>query len=81
METDLLTRMKEYLETGRFLRNLSLAEAEEKLIASYPLLTRKAMIIILNVGEEGLGDQNLTEKLKEAFSDQGFQWIGCLCQA
>jgi ribosome-binding ATPase len=74
METDLLTRMKEYLETGRFLKNLSLAEAEEKLIASYPLLTRKATIIILNVGEEGLGDQNLTEKLRDAFFHQGFQW-------
>jgi GTP-binding protein YchF len=75
METDLLTRMKGHLETGRFLRNFLLTEAEEKLIASYPLLTRKAVIIILNVGEEGLGDQNLTNKLKEDFREQDFQWI------
>jgi GTP-binding protein YchF len=75
METDLLTRMKGHLETGRFLRNSLLTEAEEKLIASYPLLTRKAVIIILNVGEEGLGDQNLTNKLKEDFREQDFQWI------
>ncbi len=75
METDLLTCMKGRLEAGLFLRNLSLTEAEEKLIASYPLLTRKAVIIILNVGEEKLGDQNPIGKWKEDFRAQGFQWI------
>jgi len=75
MENDLLTRMKAHLEAGRFLRNFSLAEAEEKLIASYPFLTRKAMIIILNVGEDGLGDEGPFETLRKTFSEQGFQWI------
>ena len=75
MENDLLTRMKAHLETGGFLRNFSLTEAEEKLIASYPLLTRKAVIAILNVGEDGLEDEGLPETLKETFSEQGFQWI------
>jgi GTP-binding protein YchF len=75
MENDLLTRMKAHLETGRFLRNFSLTEVEEKLIASYPLLTRKAVIVILNVGEDGLGDEGLLETLKETFSEQGFRWI------
>ncbi len=75
MENGLLTRMKAHLETGRFLRDFSLTEAEEKLIASYPLLTRKAVIIILNVGEDGLGDEGLFEMLRKTFSEQGFQWI------
>ena len=75
METDLLARMKLHLETSRFLRNFSLTEAEEKLIAGYPLLTRKAVIIILNVGEDGLDDQDLIDKLKEDFREQDFQWI------
>ena len=75
LETELLTRMKESLEAGRFSKNLTLTEAEERLIASYPLLTRKALIVILNVGEEGLADQNGTEKLRSAFSHQDFQWI------
>src|SRR5512139_589943 len=48
METDLLARMKTHLEASGFLRNFSLSEAEEKLIAGYPLLTRKAMSLILN---------------------------------
>jgi hypothetical protein len=43
METDLLTRMKVHLEAGRFLRNFLLTEAEERLIASYPLLPGKRL--------------------------------------
>ena len=75
METDLLTRMKIHLETGRFLRNFPLTEAEEKLVASYPLLTRKAVIVILNVGENEVGDQDLIGKLEEELGEQDFQWI------
>ncbi|MFB3884465.1 MAG: redox-regulated ATPase YchF [Thermodesulfobacteriota bacterium] len=75
METDLLTRMKVHLETGRFLRSLVLTEIEEKLVASYPLLTRKAMIVILNVGELEVSDQDPVDQLKETFREQDFQWI------
>jgi GTP-binding protein YchF len=75
MEMDLLTRMKGRLEAGLSLRNLSLTETEERLIASYPLLTRKAVIVVLNIGEEELDDQNPTGKLKKDFRDQDFQWV------
>jgi ribosome-binding ATPase len=75
METDLLTRMRVHLEAGRFLRDFPLTEAEERLIASYPLLTRKAVIIILNVGEDGLAEQDPIGKLQEDFREQDFQWI------
>ena len=75
LETDLLTRMKIHLEAGRFLRCFSLTEAEEKLIASYPMLTRKPVIIVLNVGEMEVSDQDLVSQLRETFRDQDFQWI------
>ena len=75
LETELLTRMKESLEAGRFSKNLTLTEAEERLIASYPLLTRKALIVILNVGEEELADQKPIGNLEENFRGQNFQWI------
>ncbi len=74
-ETDLLSRMKGHLETGRFLRNFLLTEAEEKLIAGYPLLTRKAMIIILNIGEGVAEADDLMGQLKKDFDQQDFQWI------
>jgi GTP-binding protein YchF len=75
METDLLMRMRIHLEAGRFLRGFLLTEVEERLIASYRLLTRKAVIIILNVGEDGLADQDHIDKLQEEFREQDFKWI------
>jgi GTP-binding protein YchF len=75
IEADLLTRMKVHLETGRFLRSFHLTESEEKLVASYPFLTRKPVIVILNVGEQELGDQDLIDALSETFREQDFQWV------
>jgi len=78
LETDLLIRMKSHLENGRFLRSFTLDEAEERLIASYPLLTRKAIIIVLNAGEEDVGGhlvEGAFHSLREEFSAQGFEWI------
>jgi len=75
MERDLLVRMKGHLENGLFLRNLLFTEAEEKIISGYPLLTRKAVIIILNSGEEVSATHELIHRLEEDFSGQDFQWI------
>ncbi len=74
-ETDLLIRMKGHLDNSNPLRSFVFSESEEKLIASYPLLTRKTVIIILNVGEDELKDQNLIPRLKEHFTGQDFEWI------
>ena len=75
MEKDLMTRMRVHLEAGRFLRDFPLTEDEERLVAGFPLLTRKAIIIILNVEEQGLTEQGLINHLKEDFREQNFQWI------
>ena len=74
-EIDLLTRMKSHLEMGSPLRTFVLTEADEKLIAGYPFLTRKAVIIILNVGEEDLGHHDPVPALKELFVQQDFEWV------
>jgi GTP-binding protein YchF len=75
MEEDLLLRMKARLETGRLLRDFVLTEAEEKLIASYPFLTRKAVILVLNVGEAVSAAQVLMDQLKKTLGGEDFQWI------
>jgi ribosome-binding ATPase len=75
LETDLLNRMKSHLDKGFFLRTFRFTEAEEKLIASYPFLTRKTLIVILNVGEDELKDPDLIPRLKEGFPEQDFEWI------
>jgi ribosome-binding ATPase YchF (GTP1/OBG family) len=75
MEADLLARMKVHLEAGRFLRDFPLTVAEERLMAGYPLLTRKAVIMIVNVGEKAPAAHDLIATLKEEFREQAFQWI------
>ncbi len=75
MEADLLVRMKAHLEAGRLLKGFLLTEDEERLIASYPFLTRKAAIMILNTGEEIAETRGLMDQLKEDFRDQDFEWI------
>lgn len=74
-ELDLLTRMQNYLEEERPLRCFSFSTDESKLIASYPLLTRKAVINVLNVGENQLGDESLSAALREEFAPLQSEWI------
>lgn len=80
LEADLLARMKDHLEAGRFLRNFLLTGAEEKLIAGYPLLTRRAVIMILNVEEEAPEAHDLVATLEEEFRAQAFQWTAVSAQ-
>ena len=75
LETDLLNRMKNHLEEGFSLRTFLLTAAEEKLIASYPFLTRKTTIVILNAGEDELKDPDLIPRLREGFPEKDFEWI------
>jgi GTP-binding protein YchF len=77
LEIGLLERMKAHLESGGFLRSLPLDEDEQRLVATYPpLLTFKAMIIVLNVGEEQINDPRLADELLADFPAGEFQWIG-----
>lgn len=56
-ERDVLTKLKAHLDKELPLRTLELSSDEKKLLASYPLLTRKDMIIALNVGEGQLKEK------------------------
>jgi ribosome-binding ATPase YchF (GTP1/OBG family) len=56
-ERELLTRLKAHLEKEQPLRTLELSPDDKKILSSYPLLTRKEIIIVLNVGEGQLKDR------------------------
>lgn len=53
------------------MRLLELSAQEESFISSYPLLTRKSMIIILNVSENDINNKQLEEKIKEDCQSAG----------
>jgi ribosome-binding ATPase len=72
LERDLMIRMRDHLESGNFLRTYPFTGEEGKLTASYPLLTRKALLVILNAGEDRIAGREWTNKLAERFADEGF---------
>jgi GTP-binding protein YchF len=74
-EKELLIRMKDHLEAGRFLNTFPFTDEEQKLVSGYIFLTRKPMILILNVGEEQLNNAGLIDQLAADFAGQAFQWI------
>ena len=64
-ELELMRKMQEHLEAENPLRLLHLNEEEEFLVRSYPLITRKELILAFNVGEDQLGDQALLQAVAE----------------
>lgn len=64
-ELELLRRMQTHLENERPLRMMELTEDDELLIRSYPLITRKELILAFNVAEDQLGDLTLLERVQD----------------
>jgi GTP-binding protein YchF len=65
-ELVLMNRLKDHLEQELPLRLLELSEDEEKLIRSYPFITRKKLVIAVNVSEDDLGNEALLAGFKES---------------
>lgn len=70
-ERTLLLRFREHLEAEKPLRLLDVTAAEHDLIASYPLLTLRQMIIALNVADDAIGDATLSDDLTGKFANLG----------
>ena len=70
-EKEILIRLKAHLEKELPLRLLELENSEKKIISSYPFVTRKNMIIALNVSEKDLKDTALLERLKRDYEPTG----------
>lgn len=66
-ERDLLLRMKAHLDKEVPLRLMDIKPEEKKMIASYPFVTLKEMILVLNVSEDDLKNTELLEGLKRRY--------------
>jgi len=60
-EREVLAKLKAHLDKELPLKTLELSGDEKKMLSSYPLLTRKEIIIVLNVGEGQLKDKPLVD--------------------
>lgn len=73
-ETELMVRMREHLEAGAPLRSFPFTPDEARLISGYPLLTRKAVIQVLNVDEADLRDPRLLTRISGACGADMGEW-------
>lgn len=63
-EREVLAGLKEHLDKTLPLRLMEINPDDKKLIASYPFVTRKDMIVVLNISESDLKETKLLDQLK-----------------
>jgi GTP-binding protein YchF len=69
-ELELQERIQSQLESEKPLRAMELSEAEEKRISGYAFLTRKPLLLVLNVAEAAVTEP-LPADLQQAADDRG----------
>lgn len=74
-EKQLLEKLREPLENETPLRVVSLTDDEERIIRSYPLLSRRAMIVVLNVSGDKSGENAFLEELANRYDAAGIKCI------
>lgn len=68
-EKELLLKLKTQLDKELPLRLIDLSVQETKIIASYPFITAKKLVIVLNVSESELNNTAGLEKLKREYQN------------
>ena len=69
-EEKLLTRFRRHLESDKPLRTASISDEEAKLISGYPFLTKKPLLIALNVNDASeTGTETLAKICEELMMD------------
>ena len=74
-ESEALTKIKTQLEKELPIRLLTISAEEMKYLVSYPLLTMKEMIIVLNVSEADLKNTAKLEAFKKKYSALRIFWM------
>ncbi|HQP10840.1 MAG TPA: redox-regulated ATPase YchF [Candidatus Omnitrophota bacterium] len=70
-EKEILERMKKLLDENLPLINVSLSPDDNKLMSTYQFLTRKPMIIVLNVDDDKITEQSLVQQIEQKYKDYG----------
>jgi len=74
-EKEVLERLRRHLEEERPLRTLGITPDDRRLVASYPLLSAREMIIVLNVADSEVSDAKRVSEITSRYAASG---IGCV---
>jgi ribosome-binding ATPase YchF (GTP1/OBG family) len=80
-ERALLLRFRESLEKEAPLRLLSLAPEDAAVVASYPFLSLRPLIVALNVADESIADTTRRDALASAFTGLGARFVQIAARA
>lgn len=79
-ELDLMLRIRDHLEQEQPLRLMGFSEEEDLLIRSYPFITRKELILVLNVSEDALDDTSVLDRLADHCREQKMEAMAVSAQ-
>ncbi|PIE34346.1 redox-regulated ATPase YchF [candidate division KSB3 bacterium] len=74
-ELHLMERLQGHLEDEAPIRKLDMSDDEKHLLRGYQFLTQKPMLIVLNIGEDEIGDINKYQTLIDENSSQGMPTV------
>ncbi len=74
-ELHLMERLKESLEQEIPLRKVELDEQEKLMLRGYQFLTEKPMLVVLNIGEEEIGEIDTYQQIVEQNEAQGIPTV------
>lgn len=74
-ERNFLLELKKILDEERPLRCIDIAPEDEKIIRSYPLLSRREMIVVVNVGDEDVADAHRVTEMSQRYAPTGIRVV------
>jgi GTP-binding protein YchF len=74
-ERGILERLKAHLEAERPLRTLEMTAEDRRVTASYPLLSAREMIVVLNVSDAAVTDVSRVEEISKRYAGQRIECV------
>lgn len=74
-EKQLMERLRTHLEKEQPLRVFRFADEDYEIIRSYPFISLKPVIVIVNVAESSINDEVIIKKLQEEYKDALIDFI------
>jgi ribosome-binding ATPase YchF (GTP1/OBG family) len=74
-EREILIRLKDPLEQETPLRVVDIVPEDEKVVRSYPLLSARAMVVVLNVSDTDLSDTSRLAELTERYKSSQITFL------
>ena len=78
-EIDLLKRCYDMLEKEQPLIDMKLSEAEDKVLRGYQMLTRKPLLVVLNISEDALAEADSIYQQHSGITQPGKRELAVVC--